>query len=168
MKDILIGIDAGTSVIKAVAFNLKGEQLAVSARSNSYVSVESGGVEQEMERTWTDTAETLKDVVAQLDSGRVAAIAVTGQGEGTWLVDSIGKPVAPALLWLDARAAEIVESLEQAPEARRRFRCVGLLRGASIHNCATQIVLDSVLFGQKSTLTRSDCSRESTQDQMRM
>lgn len=125
MNDILIGIDAGTSVIKAVAFNLKGEQLAVSARRNSYVSVESGGVEQEMERTWTDTAETLKDVVAQLDSGRVAAIAVTGQGEGTWLVDSIGKPVAPALLWLDARAAEIVESLEQAPEARRRFEITG-------------------------------------------
>ena len=32
MGDILIGIDAGTSVIKAVAFDLAGRQLAISAR----------------------------------------------------------------------------------------------------------------------------------------
>jgi len=40
---------------------------------------------------------------------RVAAIAVTGQGDGTWLIDERGKPVAPAWLWLDARAASIAE-----------------------------------------------------------
>jgi erythritol kinase len=36
MADILIGIDAGTSVMKSVAFDLGGRQLAVAAIPNSY------------------------------------------------------------------------------------------------------------------------------------
>ena len=33
------------------------------------------------------------------------AISVTGQGDGMWLIDQAGEPVAPAWLWLDARSA---------------------------------------------------------------
>ena len=36
---------------------------------------------------------------------RTAALAITGQGDGTWLIDADGEPVAPAWLWLDGRAA---------------------------------------------------------------
>lgn len=39
MRDILIGIDAGTSVIKSVAFDLGGRQLAMTAVPNSYEAV---------------------------------------------------------------------------------------------------------------------------------
>ena len=59
-RDILIGIDAGTSVIKSVAFTLAGEQLAIAATPNSYETLADGGVEQDMARTWTDTAATLR------------------------------------------------------------------------------------------------------------
>ena len=47
---------------------------------------------------------------------RTAALAITGQGDGTWLIDADGEPVCPAWLWLDARSAPIIESL-----ARRRI-----------------------------------------------
>ena len=59
-RDILIGIDAGTSVIKSVAFTLAGEQLAIAATPNSYETLADGGVEQDMARTWADTAATLR------------------------------------------------------------------------------------------------------------
>ena len=36
-SDLIIGIDAGTSVIKAVAFDLGGRQLATSSVRNAYV-----------------------------------------------------------------------------------------------------------------------------------
>ena len=40
MKDgVLIGIDAGTSVIKSVAFTTSGEQIAIAAISNVYESL---------------------------------------------------------------------------------------------------------------------------------
>jgi erythritol kinase (D-erythritol 1-phosphate-forming) len=110
-RDILIGIDAGTSVIKSVAFTRVGEQLAVAALPNSYVTLPNAGVEQDMARTWTDTAKTLAalgEMVPDLGE-RLIAIAVTAQGDGTWLIDAGGAPAAPAWLWLDARAADIAE-----------------------------------------------------------
>ena len=88
-KDLLIGIDAGTSVIKAVAFGLDGQQIALASRRNEYVSLPDGGVEQDMNRTWADTALVLAELVEQVPdcAARCAAIGVTGQGDGTWLID---------------------------------------------------------------------------------
>ena len=36
MKDVLVGVDAGTSVVKSIAFDLEGRQLAVAATPNRY------------------------------------------------------------------------------------------------------------------------------------
>ncbi len=127
MKDVLIGIDAGTSVIKSVAFDTAGRQIAVASIPNVYETLPGGGVEQDLARTWGDAARTLamlSDKVENLRS-RVAAIAVTAQGDGTWLIDAAGEPVAPGWLWLDARAAEVVERLSARPEEIDRFRRTG-------------------------------------------
>ena len=61
-RDLLIGVDAGTSVIKAVAFTLAGEQVAIASRPNSYATPGPGQVEQDMPRTWADCAATLREV----------------------------------------------------------------------------------------------------------
>ncbi len=47
--DILIGVDAGTSVMKTVAFSLQGEQIAVATRPNAYDNLGGGKIE----RTWS-------------------------------------------------------------------------------------------------------------------
>lgn len=108
---ILIGIDAGTSVIKSVAFATDGTQLAAASLPNYYETLDDGGAEQDMARTWADAAATLKQLSEKIPdlASRLIAIAVTGQGDGMWLIDKQGQPVAPAWLWLDARAAAIVE-----------------------------------------------------------
>ena len=103
--EVLIGVDAGTSVIKAVAFDLAGRQIAVASRRNTYQTLPNGGVEQDMRRTWEDTAAVLREVAEAVGADRVAALGVTGQGDGTWLVDADGAPVHDGWLWLDARAA---------------------------------------------------------------
>lgn len=96
-EEIIIGIDAGTSVIKSVAFSTRGEQLAVAAIANHYKTLKNGGVEQDMARTWKDAAQTLRDLADKIDNlnSRVIAIAVTGQGDGMWLIDKEGEPAAP-------------------------------------------------------------------------
>ena len=127
MRDILIGIDAGTSVIKSVAFTRDGAQIASAALPNNYVTLPNAGVEQDMARTWTDTAKTLAmlgDRVPKLNR-RVIAIAVTGQGDGTWLVDAKGEPAAPAWLWLDARAAAIAEEYIAMPGYAAHYERTG-------------------------------------------
>lgn len=127
MRDILIGIDAGTSVIKSVAFDLKGRQLAACAVPNSYETVGRTGAVQDLDRTWTDTARTLAELSGKIDNlaARVAGIAVTGQGDGTWLIDADGNPVGKGWLWLDARAGDIVAALRADPRDTQRFAQTG-------------------------------------------
>ena len=105
---LLIGIDAGTSVIKAVAFDLDGRQIGMASRRNSYTTRADGGVEQDMARTWADTAAVLRALSERVDglASRAIGLGVTGQGDGTWLIDAKGAPTHDGWLWLDARAAE--------------------------------------------------------------
>ena len=113
MKDpVLIGIDAGTSVIKSIVFTTDGTQIAAAAIPNSYVTLPDGGAEQDMARTWADAAKTLHQLTTMVPNlaERLVAISVTGQGDGIWMIDHKGEPVAPAWLWLDARSiAEVNE-----------------------------------------------------------
>src|ERR1700691_408763 len=96
--DILIGVDAGTSVIKAVAFDPTGRQVAAASTANSYATRADGAAFQSQEQTWFDCARTLRklgDKVADL-APRTIAVAVTGQGDGTWLVGKDNAPVTAA------------------------------------------------------------------------
>ena len=126
-RDMLIGIDAGTSVIKAVAFSLAGEQIAVAARPNVYQSLGGGQVEQDMHRTWADCAATLRELSERVPdlARRVAALAVTAQGDGSWLIDADGEPVGGGLLWLDSRAASLVSDYLQTDAYREHYARTG-------------------------------------------
>lgn len=124
---LIIGVDAGTSMNKAVAFDLEGRQVAVAALRNRYDEPGGGVVEQDMARTWDDTAQALRLLAEQVPElgSRAAALAVTGQGDGTWLIDKEGVPVAPAWLWLDSRAAGIVAEAEASGARAEIFRFTG-------------------------------------------
>ena len=90
-RDLIIGVDAGTSVIKAVAFDLDGGEIALPSGGRTTTStLPGGGVEQDMARTWDDAAAALR-ALAETLAGPAApgtALAVTGQGDGTWLIDA--------------------------------------------------------------------------------
>ncbi|WP_237153837.1 FGGY-family carbohydrate kinase [Oryzibacter oryziterrae] len=127
-QDILIGLDAGTSVVKAVAFSLAGRQLAVGAVANQYRTFAGGGAEQDMAATWVHAVEAIRQLGAQLPdlATRTLAIGVTGQGDGTWLIDGKGNPVGPARIWLDSRAAARVDAFRaDAERDEPRYRATG-------------------------------------------
>lgn len=126
-QDILIGIDAGTSVIKSVAFDLTGRQIAVASTPNRYTSRSDGAAFQSLATTWKDCAATLRllgDKVPDL-ARRTCAIAVTGQGDGTWLAGKDNAPVTDGWLWLDARSAPTVDRLSVQETDRARFEATG-------------------------------------------
>ncbi|MDP5306061.1 FGGY-family carbohydrate kinase [Paracoccus spongiarum] len=124
--DILIGIDAGTSVIKAVAFDLAGRQLATASVANRYQTGAGGAATQSLSQTWADCVAALRGLAGRIDglAGRTAALSVTAQGDGTWLVGRDG-PVGDAWLWLDARAAPTVARLAGGAADRGRFEATG-------------------------------------------
>ncbi|MFT4185213.1 MAG: FGGY-family carbohydrate kinase [Rhizobium sp.] len=126
-NEIIIGIDAGTSVLKAVAFELSGRQIASASARNHYVMGEDGSATQSLQRTWSDCVSALRGLGEKVIdlAARTAAIAVTGQGDGTWLVGAGNAPVDDAWLWLDARAAATVTLLGSHSDSRARFEATG-------------------------------------------
>ncbi|MFC6446660.1 FGGY-family carbohydrate kinase [Shinella zoogloeoides] len=125
--DLIIGIDAGTSVMKAVAFTLSGRQVASASVRNAYSTGEDGSVTQSLDQTWRDCTRALRGLAERVErlAERTAAIAVTAQGDGTWLVGAENRPAGDAWLWLDARAAPTVERLAAGEADRRRFEATG-------------------------------------------
>jgi erythritol kinase (D-erythritol 1-phosphate-forming) len=132
-RDLIVGIDAGTSLIKTVAFTRHGSQLGDFSLPNSYRVSAGGRVEQEMSRTWNDTVAAIRGLASVVPDlvARVAAVAVTGQGDGTWLIDDDGRPVAPALLWLDSRAAKLVDEIRSS----ERNACLYQRTGSGLNAC---------------------------------
>lgn len=126
-KDILIGVDAGTSVIKSTAFDLEGRQIATASVANRYETGPEGAVFQPLEETWAACAGTLRGLGEKVPdlARRTAALAITAQGDGTWLVGKDDRPVDDGWLWLDSRAAPTVEKLRARAEDRRRFETTG-------------------------------------------
>lgn len=127
MGDLFVGLDAGTSTLKAVAFDLAGQPEGVAQRRNRHEAGPGGAATQDMRRTWDDCADVLRDLGARIPglADRVVAIGVTGQGDGCWLVDGRGDPVGPGWLWLDTRAAGLVADLRGSEAEAIHFRATG-------------------------------------------
>jgi erythritol kinase len=126
---LLFALDSGTSVVKAVAFTATGDIVAIASRPNRYALLPDGGAEQDMRRTWDDAADVLADLAARvaalLPGAEPVALGVTGQGDGTWLIDAEGDPVGDGWLWLDARAGDLVEELRASGAAASVFAVTG-------------------------------------------
>jgi sugar (pentulose or hexulose) kinase len=104
---VIVGFDAGTSVVKAVAFDGGGGVLAVAARPTRTRVPAPGRAEQDLEEVVAAAGEVIREV-ATAAGGPPGLLGVTGQGDGLWLLDAAGQAVRPAILWSDARAAGIV------------------------------------------------------------
>ncbi|MCM2391969.1 FGGY family carbohydrate kinase [Streptomyces albipurpureus] len=117
-----IGIDAGTSMVKAVAFDQSGQPLHTECRPVR-LDIQDGRVEQDMDEVYGG----VQDVVSALTQrvGRPALVGLTGQGDGVWLVDESGRAVRPAISWMDGRAHALVEEWSAAGVITSVFRRTG-------------------------------------------
>lgn len=125
--ELIIGIDAGTSVVKSIAFDLSGKQVAAASVPNRYETRADGAAVQDATSTWRDCASTIASLSDQIEgfADRVVALSVTGQGDGTWLMDNDGEPVGEAWLWLDARAAGITDEIRKSAADETRYAITG-------------------------------------------
>ena len=119
-------VDVGTSLIKSVAYDAEGRELAVIRRPSPVRRPAPGHAEQDMSEVWAGVADTLRRARRELPA-EPALLAVTAQGDGCWLVDDAGEPVGPAILWSDARHAAIVERWDRDGTLERAFRLNGSL-----------------------------------------
>lgn len=123
----LLGIDAGTTVIKSTLFDLAGREIAGAAHDSSFLMPHPGWAESDMHTVWQAVQITVRQTLARaaVSPEQIVAIGVTGQGDGTWLVDRAGIPVRPAILWSDGRTAELVQKFWQDGVGQELFQITG-------------------------------------------
>ena len=99
-KEIIVGLDAGTSLIKFVAFDKYGKYIDSASVENKVYYREGGKAEQNLEETWNKVIEAFKLLNNKIDrlSEKLEAICITGQGDGSWPIDKEGAPVGDAAL----------------------------------------------------------------------
>lgn len=119
-----IAIDAGTTIIKAVALGLDGKELALARVRTSVVRLHPGYSEQSMEDVWKAVCSAIQQVVQRCNEP-IEGFTSTAQGDGCWLVDAELRPVRNAILWNDGRASAIVERWREAGLLEAAFRISG-------------------------------------------
>jgi len=109
-----IGIDLGTSALKAVLIDDRQRVLATASRELQVERPHPLWSEQDPRDWWRATETTLDALAADRRDlmARVRAIGLSGQMLGVALLDRSGTPLRPALLWNDGRAAEDGQALE--------------------------------------------------------
>jgi xylulokinase len=106
----LIGIDVGTSGVKALALAPDGTVLSRAEESYPLDMPQQGWAEQDPELWWKATERAL----ASLDADDVAGIGLSGQMHGLVVLDSAKRVLRPAILWNDQRAAAECIEIEQS------------------------------------------------------
>ena len=119
-------VDAGTSMVKAVVFDHDGREIRVARQGTIVHRPEPGHSEQDMYSVWDAVVYTVRSVVHQVKEP-IRAVAITGQGDGCWLVGEDGRPTGPAILWNDARASGIVDDWDDRGILETAYRTNGTL-----------------------------------------
>jgi xylulokinase len=111
--DLLLGIDAGTTSVKAGLFSPNGQCLAVARQEYQLATPHASWAELDPEMYWQACVDTVQKAVrgAGVTPEQVAALCVSSQGETLIALDAKGTPVHPAIVWLDNRATREAETL---------------------------------------------------------
>lgn len=112
-KNVSIGLDVGTSVIKGVAVNGEGEILASHSLEHLTTNPQPGYAEQEPDGWWQSATEILQVLTSHIDPKSVRSVGLSGQMHGLVIYDGSGHPVRPAIPWLDQRSTGEVTTLRR-------------------------------------------------------
>ena len=107
-----VGIDLGTSGVKAILLDEQGTLLASHTEPLSVSRPHPLWSEQDPEAWWQATDSAMKALGARQSLRSVKALGLTGQMHGATLLDKQQRVLRPAILWNDGRSGEECALLE--------------------------------------------------------
>jgi glycerol kinase len=116
---LLLGIDEGTTAVKAVLFDGELAPVAQSRRPVATTHPQPGRVEQDPELILHAVVDAVAEVLAQAGGREVLAAGIDHQGESVlaWDAES-GRALTPVLVWQDKRQAGLLEGIDASVTVR--------------------------------------------------
>jgi len=127
MRELIIGLDLGTTALKIALFNRNGKILAVSTQEYSLLTPKTDHVEVPPETYWQSFKNGL-DVLRideKFEPSEIKALGFSAQGETLFFLDSNGHPLRNAIVWMDNRAQKEARDLKERFGDEECFRVTG-------------------------------------------
>ena len=129
MKQYLLGIDIGTSAVKAALFHKAGGNRPIGVTSAEYPIYypATGFVEQEPDDWWAAICRAVRLLLTttKIPAEEIAGIGIDGQSWAAVAVDENGEVLAPTPIWMDTRSADICDELHERLGIERFVRTSG-------------------------------------------
>ena len=109
-KQYVLVIDAGTQSIRAVIIDLEGNICEIDRTIvEPYYSEQPGYAEQDAEYLWDVLCQTTQRLLknSSVNINQIKGVSVTSQRGTVVNLDENGKPLRPAIIWLDQRKAKV-------------------------------------------------------------
>lgn len=118
----VLGLDSGTSIVKAVLFDLEGNEVAVASRNTPVEARNFGWSEFDIDTEWREISQVLKDVLAKSDASpeEIGAIGICAK-QGSCFLDENNRPVRMSILWNDNRCVKELNEWEAAGKLDETF-----------------------------------------------
>ena len=113
----LLGLDLGSSSLKALLLSLDGRVLGERSASYPTRAPAPGWAEQEPDDWWLAAGEAARAVLAAAPGVDVVGIGLSGQMHTFVLAGADGRPLRPAITWMDTRAAGLLPSVAMTIDA---------------------------------------------------
>ena len=116
MTELLLGIDIGTTNVKAVLTTPEGWIIAQAQTDYPTLHPKPGWAEQDPADWWHGTVEVTRAVLAAAPARpeQIVGIGVSGQGCAVTLINKAGDVLRPAIIWMDTRSE---------PQCKQLRRC---------------------------------------------
>ena len=133
---VFIGIDAGTTCIKASVVSEDGRTIDSAAENVNLHMPSEDFCELDMIKLW----ESLCNILIKLKANNlriwndIKGIGITGQGDGLWAIDREGNPARNAILWNDTRTKHLkLENRDKIDEICIENKANPLYAGSNIY-----------------------------------
>ena len=106
-ENYLLGMDLGTTNVKAINMDENGNVIASASRANDLIIPDSNSAEQDANIWWQNVVEILREITNKAGNKlvqKIKGISVSSQTVTMLPVDKNGTPLRNAIIWMDMRS----------------------------------------------------------------
>lgn len=139
---IIIGVDMGSTSVKVLAANLKGEEYYASEGTYSIIETNIGYREQDSGILLKTTEDTISEVLKNIENP-VRAFSFSSAMHSIIGISADGQPITPAIIWADKRSVSYAQELRQSEKGINIYKRTGAPIHAMLPLCKIAWIRDN-------------------------